>query len=153
MHFSVFSDAEWLYPDSAHSALSGISLHLPRGGHDGAQLLGGILSGTLSAVLRWDGGRGPAVRLTDEELAEVRIAQPEGSYSDAARAYAKQENALGRRLLVFYESLSRWRMLARYQPLSRLMLGLMDETGLYARAGALPGGAGRQANLLSLIHI
>lgn len=28
-----------------------------------AQLLGGILSGTLSAVLRWDGGRGPAVRL------------------------------------------------------------------------------------------
>ena len=63
MHFSVFSDAEWLYPDSAHSALSGISLHLPRGGHDGAQLLGGILSGTLSAVLRWDGGRGPAVRL------------------------------------------------------------------------------------------
>lgn len=63
MHFSVFSDAEWLYPDSEHSALSGISLHLPRGGHDGAQLLGGILSGTLSAVLRWDGGRGPAVRL------------------------------------------------------------------------------------------
>ena len=63
MHFSVFSDAEWLYPDSAHSALSGISLHLPRGGHDGAQLLGGILSGTLSAVLRWDGGRGPSVRL------------------------------------------------------------------------------------------
>ncbi len=63
MHFSVFSDAEWPYPDSAHSALSGISLHLPRGGHDGAQLLGGILSGTLSAVLRWDGGRGPAVRL------------------------------------------------------------------------------------------
>lgn len=56
MHFSVFSDAEWLYPDSAHSALSGIRLHLPRGGHDGAQLLGGILSGTLSAVLRWDGG-------------------------------------------------------------------------------------------------
>ena len=46
MHFSVFSDAEWLYPDSAHSALSGIRLHLPRGGHDGAQLLGGILSGT-----------------------------------------------------------------------------------------------------------
>lgn len=39
------------------------ALHLPRGGHDGAQLLGGILSGTLSAVLRWDGGRGPAVRL------------------------------------------------------------------------------------------
>ena len=63
MHFSVFSDAEWLYPDSEHSALSGISLHLPRGGYDSAQLLGGILSGTLSAVLRWDGGRGPAVRL------------------------------------------------------------------------------------------
>lgn len=100
----------------------------------------------LLAVLR-----GPAVRLTDEELAEVRIAQPEGSYSDAARAYTKQENALGRRLLVFYESLSRWRMLARYQPLSRLMLGLMDETGLYARAGALPGGAGRQANLRLLV--
>ena len=63
MHFSVFSDAEWLYPDSAHSAPV---RHQPASAaqpHDGAQILGGILSGTLSAVLRWDGGRGPAVRL------------------------------------------------------------------------------------------
>ncbi|MEG0493187.1 MAG: hypothetical protein RR696_08275, partial [Clostridia bacterium] len=63
MHFSVFSDTDWLYPDSAHSKLSSINLHLPRGGHDGAQLLGGVLSDTLSAALRWDGGQGPAVQL------------------------------------------------------------------------------------------
>ncbi|MEG1194507.1 MAG: DUF4091 domain-containing protein [Clostridia bacterium] len=63
MHFSVFSDTDWLYPDSAHSKLSRINLHLPRGGHDGAQLLGGVLSDTLSAALRWDGGQGPAVQL------------------------------------------------------------------------------------------
>ena len=31
MHFSVFSDAEWLYPDSEHSALSGISLNIQKG--------------------------------------------------------------------------------------------------------------------------
>ena len=63
MHFSVFSDAEWLYPDSAHSALSASACICRARRYDGAQLLGGILSGTLSAVLRWDGGRGPAVRL------------------------------------------------------------------------------------------
>lgn len=39
IHFSVFNDTDWLYPDSAHSALTGICLHLPRGGHDGVQLL------------------------------------------------------------------------------------------------------------------
>lgn len=39
IRFSVFNDADWLYPDSAHSALTDVSLHLPRGGHDGAQIL------------------------------------------------------------------------------------------------------------------
>ncbi|MEG0649673.1 MAG: DUF4091 domain-containing protein [Oscillospiraceae bacterium] len=63
MHFSVFSDTDWLYPDSAHSALSIINLHLPRGGHDGAQLLGDVFSGTLSAVMHWNGGAGPALQL------------------------------------------------------------------------------------------
>lgn len=94
---------------------------------------------------------GPALRLTDEELAAIRIAAPEGSYAQAARAYASREDELAKRLSAFYEHLAQWRLLARHQPLSRLILGLMDETGLYARAGALPGGAGRQANLRLLV--
>lgn len=93
---------------------------------------------------------GPAVGLSDEELAAVRIACPEGSYAQAARAYAAQADALGRRLAAFYERLAGWRLRARHQSLSRLILGLLDETGLYARAGALPGGEGRQANLRML---
>lgn len=39
IQISVFNDTDWLYPDSKHSALTHISLHLPRGGHDGVQLL------------------------------------------------------------------------------------------------------------------
>ncbi len=35
---------DWLYPDSAHNGITRISLHLPRGGHDGIQLLVDILS-------------------------------------------------------------------------------------------------------------
>lgn len=39
IRFSVFHDTDWLYPDSEHSALTDIRLHLPRGGHDAVQLL------------------------------------------------------------------------------------------------------------------
>lgn len=39
IQFSVFHCTDWLYPDSEHSARTAIHLHLPRGGHDGVQLL------------------------------------------------------------------------------------------------------------------
>ena len=40
MQYSVFTDTDWLYPDSAHSGIKNIRLTVPRGGHAGAQILG-----------------------------------------------------------------------------------------------------------------
>lgn len=62
MSCSVFTDADWLFPDSAHSGAAGIDILAPRGGHGGAQVLCDL---TAQAVPRlvWDGGRGPEVRL------------------------------------------------------------------------------------------
>ena len=39
LQFSVFNDTDWLYPDSEHNTHTEIALQLPRGGHDGVQLL------------------------------------------------------------------------------------------------------------------
>ncbi len=39
IRFSVFHDTDWIYPDTKHNAINHITMHLPRGGHDGAQLL------------------------------------------------------------------------------------------------------------------
>lgn len=42
MHYSVFTDTDWLYPDSTHNGIKAVRLTLPRGGHAGAQILGDI---------------------------------------------------------------------------------------------------------------
>lgn len=42
MHYSIFNDTDWLYPDSIHSSAKHIRLTVPRGGHAGAQILGEI---------------------------------------------------------------------------------------------------------------
>lgn len=69
IRFSVFSDTDWLYPDSGHSAHTDIRLHLPRGGHDGAQLLVDAAPARISISYRpsvsrdSDRGCGPAVQL------------------------------------------------------------------------------------------
>lgn len=66
IRYSVFDDTDWLYPDSAHSALTDIRLHLPRGGHDGAQLLLDAAPTRLSVSWHWEapcgsGGHCPPV--------------------------------------------------------------------------------------------
>jgi len=62
MQYSVFTDADWLFPDSAHSGEKAIELLAPRGGHGAAQILCDFPAETLPRFA-WDGGRGPEVRL------------------------------------------------------------------------------------------
>ena len=54
LQFSVFCDMDWLYPDSAHNGITRISLHLPRGGHDGIQLLVDAARAPISVSWRPD---------------------------------------------------------------------------------------------------
>lgn len=63
MRYSVFTDADWLFPDSPHSGENSVSLLLPRGGHAGAQILCDLPAETAVPRLVWDKAEGPEVRL------------------------------------------------------------------------------------------
>ena len=62
MQYSIFTDADWLFPDSAHSGEKAVELLAPRGGHGGAQILCDLPAGTAPRFV-WEGDPGPEVRL------------------------------------------------------------------------------------------
>ena len=94
--------------------------------------------------------RGPALGLSDEALAAIRIAKPEGTFADAVFAYARRSDELAGALSGFIARMRVWAMDARVLPLDTLLRRLYDDTGYYAQVGALPDGGARQANLRML---
>ena len=116
-------------------------------------LLGVIASGAqdeaLIAALR-----GPALGLEESELAQIRIYTPDRHvpYHEAVRKYREEkDDALCEKLRAFEEKLAFWRLCARHQGVDRLIERIYRDTGFLAKAGALPGGAARQANLHLLV--
>ena len=91
--------------------------------------------------------RSPVMSLTSEELAAIRLAAPDGRFSDAVAARAAMDDDLAARLNALSHRLNRWREESAARPLSEFVFGVLRESGLYASVGALPGGAQRQANL------
>ncbi|XJZ28135.1 helicase-exonuclease AddAB subunit AddA [Bacillota bacterium Lsc_1132] len=101
----------------------------------------------LASVLR-----SPIVGLNEEELAKIRIFHKTGSYWDAvssyySKRYTSKEEELDSKIIPFYQSLERWRSMARQGSLSELIWQLYRETKFYDFVGGLPGGKQRQANL------
>lgn len=82
--------------------------------------------------------------MTAEELAELRVENPEGDLYSAL-AVSKNENAIA-----FCEKLAAWRKLSRRVGVPELLHTLYLETGYYDYVGAQPGGLVRQANLRML---
>ena len=95
--------------------------------------------------------RSPAVGLSAGELAQIRIAQPDVPFVDAALAYSRGEDGLAQRLRSFFDLLERWQLMSLCTELGVLLRTILEESGLYDCAGALPGGPQRQANLNRLI--
>lgn len=94
--------------------------------------------------------RGPALGLEESELAQIRIYTPDVKtpYHEAVRRYREEmDDVLAEKLRAFEAKRARWRLCARNQGVDRLIERIYAETGFLARAGALPGGAARQANL------
>lgn len=60
---------------------------------------------------------------------------------------ALPDDELARRLRRFFDQLESWRLRAGAVGLGELVRAVLDESGFYIYAGALPGGAQRQANL------
>ena len=98
--------------------------------------------------------RGPAAGLSDDELADIRIHTPDTRvpYHEAVRRYREEmDDPLAQKLRAFDARLARWRLCARHMGADALIERIYAETGFVAQAGALPGGAARQANLYLLV--
>ena len=103
----------------------------------------------LIAVLR-----SPVAGLTAEELAKIRIFAPKVPYADAAKQYAEEkDDSVAVRLADFFALLGSWKLRSGAVGLGELLRSVLDESGFYVYAGALPGGAQRQANLDRLVSI
>ncbi len=93
--------------------------------------------------------RCPCFGFAEEELARIRLTLQGGnvSFYQAVERAAQGQNALGERVRTAIEQLDTWRFLSRQLPVDELIWTLLEETGLYMRAGAQPEGTLRQANL------
>ncbi|WP_425059518.1 ATP-dependent helicase/nuclease subunit A [Sporomusa carbonis] len=98
----------------------------------------------LAAVLR-----SPLVGLSGDELAELRLCQPEGSLWEAVKAYSRAETASGK-IVAFVSRVAVWRSLARRKGVADLIWRIYHDTGYYDYVGGMPGGVLRQANLRAL---
>lgn len=63
MRFSVFTDTDWLYPDSQHSTLRDVRLDTALGGHAGVQILGDHLDSDATIEIQWSNGKALSVEL------------------------------------------------------------------------------------------
>ncbi|MDO4284402.1 MAG: UvrD-helicase domain-containing protein [Eubacteriales bacterium] len=90
-------------------------------------------------------------QFTEEELACVRAQERDGLLYDAVRRCAgRPEEELSQKCDGFLSFVERWRGRQRFLSVAELLAELLEETGFEAYAAALPGGAGRQANLKML---
>ncbi|WP_430609172.1 helicase-exonuclease AddAB subunit AddA [Enterococcus sp. DIV0876] len=105
----------------------------------------------LVAVLR-----SPIVGMTEDQLAEIRIADRIGEYYDALRAYhekhQQEDTKLAQTVRSFLASLDQWREDARRRSIPDLLWQIYEETAYLDYVVGLPAGQQRYANLVALVH-
>lgn len=104
----------------------------------------------LASVLR-----SPIIGLNEEELAQIRIHQRQGTFYDALSSFCSNKQSgdneeIYDKVKPFLLMLQNWRAMARQGSLSALIWQLYRDTHFYDFAGGLPGGKQRQANLRAL---
>ena len=92
-----------------------------------------------------------------DELARIRIAykktgKDRSAYWEAFRWFAEKgpEGELKKKAADAWNAIMEWRRLSRILPLEDFVWKVLIDSGYYRMAGAMPGGAGRQANLRTL---
>ncbi|MBN1777311.1 MAG: UvrD-helicase domain-containing protein [Clostridiales bacterium] len=91
--------------------------------------------------------RSPAIGMTDQELADIRIRCPRESFLEAVRKAAAGVDALAGRCANALREIGHERFLMRNTPLPEYLWGFLTRSGLYAFYGCQPYGKLRQANL------
>ncbi len=98
--------------------------------------------------------RCPCFAFTEEELARIRLLgrTPGTPFYEAYADAMETEGPLGDKTRKTWDTLAWWRFLSRNMPVDKLIWRVLDESGLYMRAGALEEGELRQANLRMLVE-
>ena len=90
--------------------------------------------------------------LTDDELALLRKPDGRESLYELIKEASEKEGETAEKIRIFFDWLSRYRKYARYMKVRELIGILLSESGYLDRVSALPGGAGRRANLKLLME-
>lgn len=101
--------------------------------------------------------RSPIGKLSDEELAKLRIGSPDTDFYTCCVRYLEQgpepgEEELYGKLKRFWELCGELRSLVPYTPMHLLIWKILEVTGYGDYAAAMPGGAKRRANLDMLVE-
>lgn len=92
--------------------------------------------------------RSPIGSFNTEELVEIRVSNPKGSFIDALYNYKNNfENELSGKLTKFTEKIEIWKKKSRYTHLNDFIWEVLMETNYYYFVGLLSNGKIRQANL------
>lgn len=94
--------------------------------------------------------RSPVAGFGTEELIDIRLSDREVTFYEAMVKAAAEDGELGHKSADFLERLDHWREKSLYLSTDELIWYLYNDTGYYSLAGAMPGGAVRQANLRML---
>ncbi len=92
---------------------------------------------------------------SDNELIEIRLAQKEGYYFNAIKAYVNSDDSdieLKNKLEKFIQMISNWREQEKYLPLNELIWKIYNETDYYNYVTLMPNGEIRKANLKMLFE-
>ncbi|XCP86290.1 helicase-exonuclease AddAB subunit AddA [Roseburia hominis] len=105
----------------------------------------------LAAVLK-----SPFGGCTNEELAQIRDAYPEGPFYEAVLRAAQEESApvpeaVTQKIQSIFRKLTGFREKVSYTSIHDLLWEIMDETGYRSYISAMPGGEQRLANLDMLL--
>ena len=98
--------------------------------------------------------RCPCFGFTEEELARIRLVDrsPGTPFHRAFLAQMEKEGKLAQKAQSAWAQLDSWRFLSVNFPVDQLIWRVLEESGLYMRAGALEEGELRQANLRLMVE-
>lgn len=99
--------------------------------------------------------RAPFIGMTENELAEIRLAKRNAPFYEALQLFIETGGAgiaasTQEKLQKFFIMLEDWRNRARHGSLSELIWQVYEDTHYYEMVGILPNGKQRQANLRAL---
>lgn len=91
----------------------------------------------------------PLAGFTEQELAEIRLADRESDFYTALRAAAQTDE----KARAFVAQLDELRLLAADLPVRQLLWHIVDRTGALGVFGAMPGGRARQHHITALTEL